>query len=117
MASEPSHLRATSPWYQAMSGRATLATSPRNLAAQSMTDFAQRASLGVREPQPPLQLGLQDAIFGHQIFVPRQQLLVHNPADEGQDARPIHSGTRFGPTIDDKWAVRIMRRNDKDPSE
>jgi hypothetical protein len=25
-----------------------------------------------------------------QIFDPRQQLLVHRPRDEGQNARPIH---------------------------
>ena len=35
-----------------------------NLAAQSMADLAERGSLGVRELQPPFQLGLQDAIFG-----------------------------------------------------
>jgi hypothetical protein len=64
-----------------------------NLAAQSMTDLAERGSLGVRELQPPLQLGLQDAIFGGQIFNPRQQLLVHHPRDEGQNARPIHSSS------------------------
>jgi hypothetical protein len=27
-----------------------------------MTDFAERGSIGVRELQPPFQLGLQDAI-------------------------------------------------------
>jgi hypothetical protein len=43
-----------------------------NLAAQSMTDLAEPGSLGVRERHPPLQLGLQDAIFGGQIFDPRQ---------------------------------------------
>jgi hypothetical protein len=58
-----------------------------------MTDLAERGSLGVRELQPPLQLGLQDAIFGGQIFNPRQQLLVHHPRDEGQNARPIHSSS------------------------
>ena len=58
-----------------------------------MTDLAERGSLGVRELQPPFQLGLQDAIFGGQIFDPRQQLLVHRPRDEGQNARPIHSLT------------------------
>jgi hypothetical protein len=65
----------------------------QNLAAQSMTDFAERGSLGVRELQPPLRLGLQDAIFGGQIFDPCQQLLVHHPRDEGQNARPIHSSS------------------------
>jgi hypothetical protein len=47
----------------------------------------------VRELQPPLQLGLQDVIFGGQIFDPRQQLLVHHPRDEGQNACPIHSSS------------------------
>src|SRR6195256_3707121 len=64
-----------------------------NLAAQSMTDLAERGSLGVRELQLSFQLGLQDPIFGGQIFVPRQQLLVHHPCDEGQDARPMHSSS------------------------
>src|SRR6266436_5714776 len=58
-----------------------------------MTDFAERGSLGVRELQPPLRLGLQDAIFGGQIFDPRQQLLVHHPRDEGQNTCPIHSSS------------------------
>ena len=33
-----------------------------------MTDLAERGSLGVRELQPPFQLGPQDAIFGGQIL-------------------------------------------------
>src|SRR5271166_5332109 len=45
-----------------------------SLAAQAMTDLAERGSLGVRELQPPFQLRLQNAVFGGQIFVPRQQL-------------------------------------------
>src|SRR5262249_34895928 len=55
--------------------------------------LAERGSLGIRELQPPFQLGLHDPIFGGQIFVPRQQLLVHHPRDKGQDARPIHSSS------------------------
>ena len=57
-----------------------------------MTNLAERGSLGVRELEPSFQLGLQDAVFGGQIFVPRQQLLVYCPGDVGQDARPIHNG-------------------------
>jgi len=64
-----------------------------DLAAQAMTDLGQCGSLGVRELQPPLQLGLQDPIFGGQIFDPRQQLLVHRPPHVGQNARPIHSSS------------------------
>jgi hypothetical protein len=56
-----------------------------------MTDLAERASLGVRELQSPFQLGLNDAVLGGQIFVPRQQLLVDRPRDVGQDSRPIHT--------------------------
>src|SRR5216683_4961607 len=63
-----------------------------NLAAQAMTGLAKRASLGVRELQPTPQLGLHDAVFGGQIFVPRQQRLVLRPRYVGQDARPIHNG-------------------------
>jgi hypothetical protein len=57
-----------------------------------MTDVTERGSLDVRELQPPFQLGFQDAVFGGQIFVPRQQLLVYRPGDVGQDVRPIHNG-------------------------
>ena len=58
-----------------------------------MADLGEGGSLSVRELQPPFQLGFQDAIFGGQIFIPRQQLLVRHPRDESQDARPIHSSS------------------------
>jgi hypothetical protein len=58
-----------------------------------MSDLGQCGSLGVRELQPPLQLRFQGAIFSGQILDARQQLLVHHPRDEGQDARPIHSSS------------------------
>ena len=97
---EPSNLRATSLRYQAriVSGRAC--DFAENLAAQPMTDLAERGSLGVRELQSTLLLGLQDAVFGGQIFVPRQQLLVHRPRDVSQDPRPIHNGPP-APTVRD----------------
>jgi len=66
-----------------------------NLAAQAMTDLAERGSLGVRELEPSFQLGLQDPVFGGQIFVPRQELLIHRPRDVGQDASPIHQRFLF----------------------
>jgi hypothetical protein len=75
-----------------------------NLAAHAMTNFAERGSLGIRQLQPTFQLGLQDAAFGSQIFVSRQQLLVHRPRDVGQDARqiresPLPSNPRWAPSI------------------
>jgi hypothetical protein len=62
-----------------------------NLAAQAMTDLAERASLGVRELQPTCQLRLDDAVLGGQIFIPGQQLLIHCSRYVGQDTRPIHN--------------------------
>jgi hypothetical protein len=47
------------------------AASARTFATQAMTDLAERGSLGIREHQSAF---LQDAVFGGQIFVPRQQL-------------------------------------------
>src|SRR5262245_15780625 len=57
--------------------------------------LAERGLLGVRELPSTFQLGLQDAVFGDQIFVLRQQFLVHRPRDIGQHARPIHNGSPF----------------------
>jgi len=54
-----------------------------------MTYLTERLSLGVRELQSTFQLSLHDAVFGNQIFVPRQKLLVHRPRHVGQDARLI----------------------------
>ena len=64
----------------------------KGLAAQAMTDLPEHGSLGVRELQSPIQLALQDAVFRGQIFVPRQQLLIHRPGNVGKDARPVHNG-------------------------
>jgi hypothetical protein len=62
-----------------------------------MTNLPERGALGVRELEPPFQLGLQDAVFCGQIFIPRQQFLVHRPRDVGQDARPIHLTVPLAP--------------------
>src|SRR5262249_38084627 len=62
-----------------------------NRTPEPMTDLAERGSIGVRQLQPALQLGLQDAVFGGQIFITRQQLLVDRPGNAGQHARPIHT--------------------------
>ena len=51
------------------------------ITAQAMTDLAKPGSLGVRDLELSFQLGLQDAVFGGQIVVPHQQLLVHRPRD------------------------------------
>jgi hypothetical protein len=49
-------------------------------------------TLKSQEPQVPSnQLVFHDAVFGGQIFVSGQQLMIHRPCDVGQDARPIHN--------------------------
>jgi hypothetical protein len=75
-----------------VSGLATVATSARAWRPRRMTDLPEHGSLGVRELQSPIQLALQDAVFRGQIFVPRQQLLIHRPGNVGKDARPVHNG-------------------------
>src|SRR5262249_44282446 len=62
-------------------------------------------SLGVRELWPTLQLASQDLVLSGEIFIPQQQLLVHRPADVGQDACPLHelpllpAGSQWPPLI------------------
>jgi hypothetical protein len=60
-----------------------------------MANFAQLRSLGVRELQPPVQLAPQDSVFCGQILIPQQQLLIHRPRDEGQNACPLHKFPRL----------------------
>src|SRR6516225_8298485 len=75
------------------------------LAAQSTTNLAELRSLGVRELRPTLQLASQDLVLSGKIFIPQQQLLVHRPADVGQDACPLHelphlpAGSQWAPSI------------------
>src|SRR5499426_1293253 len=75
------------------------------LAAQSTTNLAELRSLGVRELRPTLQLASQDLVLSGEIFIPQQQLLVHRPADVGQDACPLHelphlpAGSQWPPLI------------------
>jgi hypothetical protein len=46
-----------------------------------MLDFTKRGALGVRELQASVLLGFQNAVLGAQIFIPRQQFLLHRPSD------------------------------------
>jgi hypothetical protein len=89
-----------------VSGLATVATSARGLAAQAMTDLPEHGSLGVRKPQSPIQLALQDAVFRGQIFVPRQQLL-NRPGNVGKHVCPIRNGP-LAPTVPE-WRRAIDR--------
>ena len=90
-----------------VSGLATVATSARGLAAQAMTDPPEHGSLGVREPQSPIQLALRDVVFRGQIFVPHQQLLIHRPGNVGKHEHPIRNGP-LAPTVPE-WRRAIDR--------
>ena len=62
--------------------------------------------LGVGQLLSTFQLGLHDAVFGRQVFVPRQQLLVHRPRHVSQDARLIHNRPLPRPSTTAASAVR-----------
>src|SRR5262249_28813222 len=86
------------------------------LAAQSTTNLAELRSLGVRELRPTLQLASQDLVLSGEIFIQQQQLLVHRPADVGQDACPLHelphlpAGSQSAPLIAPKNVPENARR-------
>jgi len=75
------------------------------LAAQSTINLVELRSLGVRELRPTPQLASQDLVLSGEIFIPQQQLLVHRPADVGQDTCPLHElphlpgGSQWAPLI------------------
>jgi hypothetical protein len=63
----------------------------RRYDAAHVLDGAMDRSVLVERPMGP-----QFIIIGgilRQVFNPRQQLLVHHPRDEGQNACPIHSSS------------------------
>src|SRR5260370_42477001 len=47
-------------------------------------------------------------------FIPRQQLLVHHPRDEGQDTRPIHSSST---PADSRLIAPKKNRSQRPPGE
>jgi hypothetical protein len=58
--------------------------------AQLKTNFAECRPFRVREPQTPVRLCPQDAIFRRKVLVAKKQLLVDASADVGQDACLLH---------------------------
>ena len=68
--------------------------------------------LGVGQLLSTFQLGLHDAVFGRQVFVPRQQLLVHRPRHVSQDARLIRKRPLPYPdSATASWTVREIVLN------
>jgi hypothetical protein len=67
---------------------------PRREPCGPIDDRSRQAWLARRpRASAALSTGPSGCVFGGQIFIPRQQLLVHRPGDVGQDARPIHSSS------------------------
>jgi hypothetical protein len=66
----------------------------RNIhASRLLSDYQEGPLIGVvNEEASALQFCALHVVFGGQICVPRQQLLVYRPRGVGQDARPIHNG-------------------------
>ena len=48
----------------------------QSFASNSLSDLGQGGSLPIRQPEPGLQAGSEDAILGHQVFVAQQQFLI-----------------------------------------
>jgi len=94
---EPSNLRATSLRLPSQDGGGQRGSRylAEGLAAQAMANLAELRPLGIREPQAPLQMGLQDSVFSSQILIPQQHLLVDRSRDKGQDACPLHKCPPF----------------------
>jgi hypothetical protein len=90
---EPSNLRAISLGYQPRTVPVGLRWRRRREPCGPGDDRSRRARL-VRRPKASTDHSAapHDAVFGGQIFVPRQQLPVHRPRYVGQHPRPIHNG-------------------------
>src|SRR5262245_60669582 len=89
---EPSNLRATSLRYhpRMVSGRAAVATSPSALRPSRRPispSFARSASESFGRP---FNWSLRIRFSAARYSIPQQQLVVHRPADVGQDACPLH---------------------------
>src|SRR5215470_6972350 len=89
---DPSNLRATSLRNQRrmVSGFAAAATSatalrPSRWAISAKVRFSPSDSL-----QPAFDLGSQNPILSHQIFVAHQQFFINSSGDVGQQAGPLH---------------------------
>ena len=64
----------------------------QSLSAKTPANFGQTDSLRVGVPQSPLDLVPENPIFRHQVFVLKQEFLVHRAGDVRQQSLPIHLG-------------------------
>jgi hypothetical protein len=62
----------------------------QSLPAEAPANFGQTDSLRVRETRSPVDLVPENPIFRHQVFVPKEELLVHRAGDVRQHSLPIH---------------------------
>lgn len=71
----------------------------QSLPAKAPANFGQTDSLRVDEPQSPLDLVPENPIFCHQVFVPKQEFLVHRAGDVRQQSIPIHRAESTRATV------------------
>ena len=89
----------------------------QSFASESFRDLGQGGSLRIRQPKPGWQVGSEDAILGHQVFVAQQQLLVDEARHKGQKARPVKSiahgkGSIIAPATSILRIRRVFSPND-----
>ena len=62
----------------------------QRFASQSFGGQSQADAFGISEPNSPLNLVAQNSVFGHQILISGQQLLVNGSRDVSKHSLPVH---------------------------
>src|SRR5215831_11271851 len=62
-----------------------------SFASQSFGNLGQDGSLGIRQAEPGRQVGSEDAVLGHQVFVSEQQFLIDEPRHVSEQTCPMES--------------------------
>ena len=90
---EESNFRATSFRYhlRRVSGRTMVPSSSRAFLPRRLAISARGSAVGVAEAKSALHLGPEDSVFGGEVLVPKQDLLIDLAGDIGQDPSPVHA--------------------------
>jgi hypothetical protein len=71
----------------------------QRFASNPFGNLGQRDSLRIGKPQPHWQMASQNPILCDQVLVAEQQILIHQPRFERQEASPVESIAHGGTSI------------------
>jgi hypothetical protein len=71
----------------------------QSFASKPFGNLGQRDSLRIGKPQPHRQMASQNPILCDQVLVAEQQILIHQPPYERQEACPVESIAHGGTSI------------------